>query len=1405
MLACTHFWMNAENSDGQTGPCPHLDLLSIFSRRLRRHVDTIRIPVRRQAGPPGPSKHPKRRGAALTLRRRAWTSGMQRLTKPLQPQLTDGPPASSSPAASTAMPTLSTLNATSDVNSSRPAALSQPAAFLSSAHDTVRIPATFKAVSDAESSGLTAASQPAFVAAMSTTTKFHAVSDAKSCGPSAVSQPGAFPVATTAAAGSVPTAVPPDAKSCSLSSTSQPAALLAADSTGSTTPPVLANANSMSANDTPNFPSPTASQADDSSAEMDFTASPENNHNTPTPESAWSTVGTSRKPASTARPRTELISVGIQLPPGTLTPKLPLYDLLAAIISAAHLSSKTSAEITLQAKPAQSLVFLKTHSPLTAHLLLSLTHLQLNGKPISVKTYAPNPPISCLGVIHNVGSHFTPAQLMHDLESFTTDILAARMMGTTESVLITFAGTVIPHFVYFKRVAFRCRPHKPKPPTCTRCLALGHRAHQCPQHSVPAKCRRCAAPLPADSTAHVCAQPWCIHCQVNTHSSLDPTCPFLLAKQRECAKAAFLRRTALRRATQATPSSASSSAHHESPAPPTPSPPGSYAATVKGSSASASLSSATIPSPRLGRPAPSQATAPTTATTGTPLASVYVRNDVLVEPLDIPSSLLKYLVGVVYYQPSSRISLTLISFYNPPVTCSLFTALGKFLHSLPSTTHLLLGGDFNAPHTLWGYPQTLKPGRLLHCLAQERHLTLLNNPGSPTRAGTFSQRSTTPDLTFSRGALSFHWQVTAETLLSDHFLIHITTTLSHIPRWHQVTHTDWQAFRTNLLSVSFESYDDWTSCISAAVSASSRRVRSRHPIPDPDPHFLRLWRRRKRLQRSFRSQPQNAQLYSRIAALRAEIVAHGASLEYARWSTLCDGLDSALHSRSTWSLFKSLLAGLSPAPEKSELLLLNHSAYQRSHNALICLHLSGSPIPIVSQCKVLGFPLHAAKNAHALHHAVTTCHSVTHLLRRVVTRRSGLHEAHACRVAHALALNKFLYFVPYVSFTNTQLNTLETALLGLYKAALNLPITTSTAKVFATGLFHPLRSLLSLHRDSQVARLSLTRQGQWLLAQAGISPIPVSTFTSPISTLAPNLRILPLPSNMSPVLHAGRRHAAAQHHVPPFTTQGVAYTDASFVAPRGSCGYAIYHPHLPAPETHTSGPFLHPPDALSLEVLAIAHALQSFASLPSLPEYTIYSDSQAAIHHIQNRTLPYSLQQEVERAVSALQPSTVFLRWVPGHSGINGNELAHQLARDASNRAPLIPWPKPSEDGGRLSLRRTIKEVYLQLRLDKRLYPPPHPSLTVPEARLLRHIQMNALITPSRLFLYRYRVDPSCPNCPSTYADLAHCLFHCPAAQQSHSYPPPSLSITTWLDWLGAEGEEEQRRLAAQAVEMLGL
>ncbi|KAH8034029.1 hypothetical protein HPB51_019094 [Rhipicephalus microplus] len=96
------------------------------------------------------------------------------------------------------------------------------------------------------------------------------------------------------------------------------------------------------------------------------------------------------------------------------------------------------------------------------------------------------------------------------------------------------------------------------------------------------------------------------------------------------------------------------------------------------------------------------------------------------------------------------------------------------------------------------------------------------------------------------------------------------------------------------------------------MTSCSRRARIQLAIPDPDPHFLRLWRRHQRLKRALRSQPHNVQLSFRIDALRAEIIAYGTSLEHSRWNTLCDGLDSALYSRSTWSLFRSLL-GTKPA------------------------------------------------------------------------------------------------------------------------------------------------------------------------------------------------------------------------------------------------------------------------------------------------------------------------------------------------------------------------------------------------------------------------------------------------------------------------------------------------------------
>ncbi|KAH8025595.1 hypothetical protein HPB51_010352 [Rhipicephalus microplus] len=322
-----------------TGPRPCLDKLTIPSRRLPGHADTIRAPVRPQAGPPGPFKSTKWRGAALTLTRRACTSTMQSPAQHSTPTTTDALSvslASSGRTTDTAVPPLSTSG---KVTSPAPTTIQQQAAFLNSAHG----PATCNA------GGVSAA-----LSLIATQT------------PERESRNAALALQST-----TPAALP------TLSASGLPIGNSKSVDKRVSTSVVHSIAEVL----------PSITSADDLSTEMDFTASQVNEDNTPSPEGSCNTVSANRKPASTARPRSELITVGIQLPLGTLTPKLPLYDLLSTIIAAANLSLKTSAEVTLQAKSAQSLVFLKTHSPLTAHLLLSLTSLELNG---TVLINAPN-------------------------------------------------------------------------------------------------------------------------------------------------------------------------------------------------------------------------------------------------------------------------------------------------------------------------------------------------------------------------------------------------------------------------------------------------------------------------------------------------------------------------------------------------------------------------------------------------------------------------------------------------------------------------------------------------------------------------------------------------------------------------------------------------------------------------------------------------------------------------------------------------------------------------------------------------------------------------------------------------------------------------------------------------------
>ncbi|XP_077534500.1 uncharacterized protein LOC144146420 [Haemaphysalis longicornis] len=94
--------------------------------------------------------------------------------------------------------------------------------------------------------------------------------------------------------------------------------------------------------------------------------------------------------------------------------------------------------------------------------------------------------------------------------------------------------------------------------------------------------------------------------------------------------------------------------------------------------------------------------------------------------------------------------------------------------SLAGTRPLLILGDFNAPHTLWGYKFLSKRGKALVRTMEDQDLVLPNEPGVTTRRGNSVARDTTSDLSWLAGSLDASWRCEEVDLGSDHSIISIT-------------------------------------------------------------------------------------------------------------------------------------------------------------------------------------------------------------------------------------------------------------------------------------------------------------------------------------------------------------------------------------------------------------------------------------------------------------------------------------------------------------------------------------------------------------------------------------------------------------------------------------------------------
>ncbi|KAG0431272.1 hypothetical protein HPB47_021941 [Ixodes persulcatus] len=221
---------------------------------------------------------------------------------------------------------------------------------------------------------------------------------------------------------------------------------------------------------------------------------------------------------------------------------------MQSLAAAARLTPTELREAALSVQPRSNLLIFNTFRQTAMTKVLQLESLSIGDATSGVAAYPAAPVDSCKGVIHGVPAHTSSKYLTDNLIAPGHTIITARMMGRTESALITYEGSYVPRTVLYCQAEYRCYPHCPKAQQCTLCHRLGHRADVCPQDPTTRLCPTCSADIMniPPTQPHECT-PSCLNCG-EEHPSTCPTCPARVKADAKAVQTAYKQRLQARRA-----------------------------------------------------------------------------------------------------------------------------------------------------------------------------------------------------------------------------------------------------------------------------------------------------------------------------------------------------------------------------------------------------------------------------------------------------------------------------------------------------------------------------------------------------------------------------------------------------------------------------------------------------------------------------------------------------------------------------------------------------------------------------------------------------------------------------------------------------------------------------------------
>lgn len=220
--------------------------------------------------------------------------------------------------------------------------------------------------------------------------------------------------------------------------------------------------------------------------------------------------------------------------------------------------------------------------------------------------------------------------------------------------------------------------------------------------------------------------------------------------------------------------------------------------------------------------------------------------------------------------------------------------------------------------------------------------------------------------------------------------------------------------------------------------------------------------------------------------------------------------------------------GLRCSPSKSALVIIRPRAPKKQKED-IKVSLEGEDILPRPSTKILGLVIQADNRASIpVAKLKRTSEQILHMLRRVASRTRGLKERDTLRLVQAFVVTRITYVAPYLLLNKADTQVLDVIIRKAVKQAIGVPMSASTCKLLEMGLHNSVDELIEAHLANQKQRLSQTKAGRRILQKIGWKATLSEDRDQLPDEWLEAIKSKPIPKNMNPAYHGGRREARAR-------------------------------------------------------------------------------------------------------------------------------------------------------------------------------------------------------------------------------------------------------------------------------------